>query len=131
MTIQLYLKDSNGNPLKGATVSSTVQPDGVQTLSGTTNATGYIVFQNATAGNYTFDVSAKGCIQTITHVDLKNQPAAVTLTLAANVASQTGHGFPFSTILIIVVIAVVAMVAVFVMLKRRKADPADTPTSTY
>ena len=68
MTIQLYLKDSNGNPLKGATVSSTVQPDGVQTLSGNTNATGYIVFQNATAGNYTFDVSAKGCIQTITHV---------------------------------------------------------------
>ncbi|MGO8805348.1 MAG: carboxypeptidase-like regulatory domain-containing protein [Candidatus Bathyarchaeia archaeon] len=132
LTIQLYLKDSNGNPLKGATVSSTVQPDGVQTLSGTTNATGYIVFQNATAGNYTFSVSAKGYYQTITHVDLKNQPSAATLTLATDAASQTSHGgFPFSTILIVVVIAVVAMVAVFVMLKRRKADPADTPTSTY
>jgi cobalamin biosynthesis Mg chelatase CobN len=132
LTIQLYIEDSNGNPLKGATVSSTVQPDGVQTLSGTTNATGYIVFQNATAGNYTFDVSAKGCIQTITHVDLKNQPATATLTLSANVASKTSHGgFPFSTILIVLIIAVVAMVVVFVLIKRRAADPADTPTSTY
>jgi hypothetical protein len=130
-TIQLHVEDSQGNPLRGANVASTIQPDGMKTLSGTTNSTGYIVFQNATAGNYTFAISAKGCYQTFAHVEFSGQPTTVTQKLSADAADSASHGISLSTILIVAVIVVIAVVIVVILVKRRSSSPADTPTSTY
>jgi hypothetical protein len=132
-TIQLRIENSGGSPLSGVNVASTVQPDGMKTLSGTTNSTGYIVFQNATVGNYTFSISAKGYYQTIEHIDLKGAPAAVTLQLSANASNSASHGSSFPTILIAVVVGVVvvAVIVVVLVIKRSRSSSSDTPTSTY
>ncbi|MGA2683341.1 MAG: hypothetical protein ABSF44_16270 [Candidatus Bathyarchaeia archaeon] len=130
MKIQLLIQNSQGKALSDVNVSSTVQPEGVKTLSGATNSTGYIVFQNATAGNYTFSIIKKGYYQTFEHVDMKSQPFAATLTLL-NSASNSTHSSPLPTILVAVVAIVVGIIVFILVLKRRGSNSSDEPTSTF
>jgi len=129
-TIQLFFKDSQGNALGGVSVSSTIQPDGVETLSGTTNSTGYVIFQNVTSGNYTFRIVKAGYYQTIQHVDVKGQPVATILTLSSNVSGSTKGNNSLPTILIAVVVIVVAVIAVVLIMKRRRSSPSEASTSS-
>ena len=129
-TIQFRFKDSQSNALSGVSVSSTIQPAGVETLSGTSNSTGYVIFQNVTVGNYTFSIVKAGYYQTIQHVDLKGQPVATTLTLSSNVSGSTKGDNSLPTILIVVVVIVVAVIAVVLIVKRRRSDPSEASTSS-
>jgi phage protein U len=54
--LKLRITDNTGNPLNDTSISSTVQPVGMRTLNAITNETGYAVFNNATAGAYTFSI---------------------------------------------------------------------------
>jgi len=59
-SIKIFVKDSNANPLVGATVTSTSQPTGQSTLSGSTGNDGSITFNDIKTGAYTIMVSKSG-----------------------------------------------------------------------
>ena len=129
-TIQLHIQDSGGSPLGEANVTSTAQPEGVQTLSAVTNQTGYVVFQNVTAGNYTFRIVKEGYYQTFEPIKMKGQPIAMTVSLMSASSNVKGGG-SFPTTLIVAVSAVVAVVAVILVVKRRRASAPEAPNSNY
>lgn len=58
--IKVYVQDSEGNPIKGAVISSTSQPSGQSTLSGTTGSDGSTTFSDVKIGAYTFQASKSG-----------------------------------------------------------------------
>jgi uncharacterized repeat protein (TIGR02543 family) len=60
--LQIYVKDSNNNPISGTTVLSASQPSGQSQLSGTTDTNGYVTFNNILAGSYSVEASKSGYI---------------------------------------------------------------------
>jgi hypothetical protein len=59
-TLQLQVIEENGNPISNAYVAAQSQPSGDQTISGYTNETGYLIFENLWEGNYTFEIDKAG-----------------------------------------------------------------------
>lgn len=124
--IQLLVTNSEGNALAGVTVLATAQPSGTDPLTGETNSTGYVVFQNVTAGDYTFRVSKDGYLQTFEPIALTDKPVALALTLSKE--GNGSGGFPLLTIIIIgVVIAVVVFVAILILNGRGEEDSEQPP----
>jgi len=125
--LQLYIKDSSGNYVSDALVSSVNQSAGSQTLSGTTNATGYVTFKNVANGSYTFEITKTGYKPLEQTFQFNGNPRAVVLMLSAEPQSD-------NTLLIIgaVVIAVVVVISI-VLVKRRKPsknlEPLTWPTN--
>lgn len=128
-TIRFLVEDSNGSPLSGVEVASTSQPAGESALSGVTNSTGYVVFQNAPAGSYSFSIKKKGYDSTFDSANLAGKPLALTLTLLADSSGSKG-GSSLSIILIAVVVVVVAVVVVVLWVKRRSSETDSLPTTT-
>ena len=58
--LSLFVKDSNGNPVVGANVTSTSQPFGATTLNGVADSAGYATFLNIFSGGYFIQVSKTG-----------------------------------------------------------------------
>jgi hypothetical protein len=117
--ILISVQDLDGNPISGASVISTSQPDGQSALSGTTDITGYVAFENVKAGSYTIRVNKTG-------YDTWNQQIIVTdgqtTTDVVAIAPST-PGF-LDSILIWIVLAVILAVAAIVtvmILKRRSS----------
>ena len=61
-SLRVTVKDSGGNALSGAAVSSTKQPSGQTALSGVTAADGTVTFTGLAVGNYTLQVSKSGYV---------------------------------------------------------------------
>ena len=61
-SLKLTVKDSGGNALTGAAVSSTKQPSGQTALSGVTAADGTVTFTGVAIGDYTLQVSKSGYV---------------------------------------------------------------------
>jgi hypothetical protein len=122
-TLALCIKDSEGNTLKDTNVSSTVQPTGIQSLVDVTNATGYVNFQNVTAGVYTFKIIKEGYLEMNQTIDYNGQPLVLTIALFnSNTKSND------STISLIVIVAIAATVIVIAVVSslyivRRKKSP--------
>jgi len=57
---KIIVQDDDGNPISGATVSSTAQPSGQQALSGVSGMDGIVTFNEIIAGDYTIQVSKSG-----------------------------------------------------------------------
>ena len=93
-TIKLHIQDSLGAPLGEANVTSTAQPEGAQTLSGVTNSTGYVMFQNVTAGNYTFRITKEGYYQIFEPIKVKGQPVSMTISLMSAASNAKGGSSP-------------------------------------
>jgi hypothetical protein len=55
--LQIKVIDSNGQPLQGAKVVSQEQPDGQLKVTGLTDASGDVTFDDIDAGNYSFYIS--------------------------------------------------------------------------
>ena len=79
--IQFNIKDTNGNYLGGVFVTSIEQPTEISSLSGLTNASGYITFKNIPIGAYTFRISKDDFIQMDEAINFKGQPLSLSLTL--------------------------------------------------
>ncbi len=133
-TIQLLIENSKGNPLSDVNVTSTAEPDGAQTLSGVTNSTGYLIFQDVASGNYTFRIIKEGYYQTFESINMNGQPVTKALSLNSDTSSSNSSSKGSNSlfiILIAVVSVVVAVIAVIFVLRRRDPDPSDIPSSTY
>jgi len=61
-SLRITVKDSSGNVISGATVTSSKQPSGQAALSGTTASDGTITFPDLVLGNYTLQVSKSGYV---------------------------------------------------------------------
>jgi len=80
--LHLYVKDSDGNPISGATVTSTSQPTEEPSLTGTTDGNGCVAFNNIVEGSYTIQVSRSGyATVTKTETVTANQIIADTIVL--------------------------------------------------
>ena len=58
--LKVYIQDSEGKPINGAVVSSTSQPSGQPTLTGTIGDNGSLPFSDVEPGSYTFQASKSG-----------------------------------------------------------------------
>ncbi len=134
VTLLLRVLDNQGNFLVDVLVSSTAQPAGIAALSGVTNETGDVVFQNLTAGSYVFQISKDGYATLEQPVEYTGKAMAMVSTL------QTGSGQGDNTWIlvgIIVVFAVVFTVIGIGLAKRRRKQPTKGlspltwPTSTH
>jgi hypothetical protein len=122
-TLALCIKNNEGNALVDTIVSSTVQPAGMQSLFDVTNATGYVDFQNVTAGSYTFNIIKQGYPQSNQTIDYNGYPLILTLKLSTN---NTNSGNQNSNNLIIIVsiaatAIVIALISSLYLLRRKKS----------
>lgn len=122
-TLALCIKDSEGNTLRDTNVSSTVQPTGIQSLFDVTNATGYVNFQNVTAGVYSFKIIKEGYLEMNQTIDYNGQPLVLTIALSNSNANSND-----STISLIVIVAIAATVIVIAVVSslyivRHKKSP--------
>jgi len=114
--------------LSNTTISSFMQPNGTEPLSGTTNSSGYVTFTNITTGRYSFSILKDGYEQTNQTVNLQNNPVNMTLALVAvGSGSASSDGGSFIPTIIAVVVVVVLIVVVVMVLKRRSRASMKLP----
>jgi hypothetical protein len=118
--LTFLIQDSQGNPLSNALVSSTIQPQGINSLLELSNSTGYVTFNNLTAGTYNFKTIKDGYPQTNETINFDGDPLTLRITLSDNIL--TGNASGNTLIIIVVVIIAAASIAVvsFMLLLRRK-----------
>jgi hypothetical protein len=93
------------------------------TLIDVTNATGYVTFQNATAGSYTFNIIKEGYSSQNETINYNGQPLALTIPLSNSNSKSNNSGNTLIIIVAVVVTAVVAAVISSLYLVRRKKSP--------
>ena len=120
--LQFCLKDSQGNPISEALVSSIDQPIGTQTLIDVTNATGYVTFNNVTAGPYTFKIMKEGFATMNETLTYNGQPLSLSVELSGG-SSDDGSGSNLIIIVAIIVVVVVAVALGGLYIMRRKKSP--------
>ena len=116
-TLKLRITDNGGNPLNDTDISSTAQPTGMRTLSGITNETGYAIFDNATAGSYTFSVIKEGHQQINQTINFKGQPTTFNVLMSPETAPSTDNSLLM--VAAIVVAVIIAVIGVVLFIKRR------------
>jgi len=83
------------------------QPEGMTALLDVTNSTGYVTFQHAIAGSYTFKLVKEGYPTTNATIDFTGQPLTMNINLVNGSASQNSS-MPAMLIIIIIVMAIAA-----------------------
>jgi hypothetical protein len=120
-TITLLIEDSQGNPLNNTLVTSTTQPTGMAALTDITNETGYVTFQNATAGSYVFKIIRDGYAQlneTVTYDG--GQPLALHVPLVgSDVSSKTSNNNDLVIISVVIAAVIIAIVSSILLIKRK------------
>jgi hypothetical protein len=106
-TIVVTVKDKDGSAISGASVSSTTQPSGQTSLTGTTGADGVVTFSNVKPGSYTLQATKSGYAQNtgpVTIVSGETANLGITLqTTTSGGGTTTGGsggvpGFPIEAI---------------------------------
>jgi hypothetical protein len=120
-TIQIRIEDYDGNPLSNATILSTTQPAGAQTLTGLTNSTGYITFTNVTTGKYSFNISRDGYEQMSTPINFKGQAIKTAWALSTESVASTNNDLS-TMVIVAVLVVVVVLVIVVLLVKRRRSN---------
>lgn len=81
-SLKIIVKDENGNLISGATVSSTSQPSGQQTLGGSSGTDGSVLFSDVKSGSYTFQASKNGYVTKSVSVSAKaGETTELTITI--------------------------------------------------
>ena len=118
--LTFLIQDSQGNPVSNALVSSTIQPQGIDSLLDLSNSTGYVTFNNLTAGTYSFKTVKDGHPQTNETINFDGNPLTLTITLTDNILTGNASG----NTLIIIIVAIIAAASIatvsFMLLLRRK-----------
>jgi hypothetical protein len=121
-TLTFKITDEQGTPLNDTLVTSIIQPAGTQTLLQVSNATGYVSFQNAPAGSYTFKIIKQGYPETNETLDYTGQPLTLSIPLIANTESNP-NASNLIVIVAVIIVAVALVAVVFVLLLKRKKAP--------
>jgi hypothetical protein len=121
-TLKLRITDSSGNPLNNTDISSTEQPAGMVQLSGVTNETGYVIFDNAAVGKYTFSVVKEGGQPINQTINYKGQSTTYTLLLSSENPSKPGDN-TMTIAAVIIVVIIVVVIGIVLMIKRRNRTP--------
>lgn len=119
---EVYVKDSDGNPVGGANVTSTSQPSGMSPLTGITNAQGYVAFKDISEGVYVVQISKAGYE---TKTEAINITAGQTTTYTAEILKTGATTSDFTALLWIIgiIIAVVIAVVALVFIIRERNMP--------
>jgi hypothetical protein len=116
-TLTLRTLDKNSQPLSGTVVSSTAQPKGAAELVAVTNSTGYVTFNNVTAGSYTFTFEKDGYPTTNATIDFAGQTMTMPINLiGGNITAA--NGLSITLIILIVVVIAVCCVTLFLFIQR-------------
>ena len=122
-TIQLRILDSDGEPLSNAVVQSFSVPAGAKGLFGTTNTTGYVIFEDTLQGSYIFNITAAGYQAMDPTISLTSQVFSLPLSLLDDGAPQdSADNTLWIIVIVVVIVAVVISVVVFLLLKKRKGN---------
>lgn len=117
-TLDVFVRDRDGNPVSGATVSSVSQPSGASPLNATTDAQGYVSFKNIAAGAYALEVSKEGYESTTKEVTVT---AGGTAMCALEVLKIQGVGdLSWLTIAFTIIGIVIVVVVAFLLIQRRR-----------
>jgi hypothetical protein len=92
--LKVTVKDKDGGPLTAASVSSTAQPSGQLTLSGTTGADGVIIFTSVKPGIYTIQASKTGYTSDTAQSDVVIDSSNSINLVLQNQPSTSGGGIP-------------------------------------
>jgi hypothetical protein len=128
-TLQLQVIEENGNPISNANVTAQSQPSGDQIISGFTNETGYLTFENLWEGNYTFQITKAG-------YDAKTETIKCVAGQIIYQAIILSPQAPFLSLPIIIAIVAIVVVAVLVgvwLIRRRRKSSTESllPTISY
>ena len=97
--IMIYVKDSDGKPISGAGVTSTSQPSGQSTLTGTTGSEGYVAFEDVKEGSFIFHASAKGYVSN-SELLIASIGEMIEKTMLLKEKPKGIPGFPYEAIII-------------------------------
>jgi hypothetical protein len=125
-TITLQITNNQGTPLNDTLVTSTTQPTGMPTLLQITNGTGHVMFENATAGTYTFKIIKQGYTQLNETFTYNGQPLALSVPLTTSNNSAESSPLTNTTLIAIVAIVIAVMVVLavaFLLFGKRKKSP--------
>ncbi len=112
---------ADGTPVGAATVTSQTVPTGVQALSGTTNASGYVIFRNIPSGSYTLQVAKDG-YQTTTQTVQFSSSQAKSQTM--NLSKQDANGI-LVPLAAGIAAAAAAIVVTFLYIRRRRSTKVE------
>jgi hypothetical protein len=126
-TMQLCIKDDNGQPISDAIVSTLSQPTGMETLTDVTNSTGYVSFSNAIEGTYTINVNKQGYNPMNQTFTFKTTMPVLTLFITKNGDSQSPMNPTIIWLILITVIAIVVIAAAAFIQKRRTTAKFKVP----
>ena len=128
--LHVHVTDQEGNPISGATVTSTLNPSNQPTLNGTTDSNGYVAFNEVIAGSYTIQAVKSGYVTGCEGVTVSpDQTKTETITLNKETTPQDGStdGYPaitnetiFAVVLTVTVIAVA--IGAYKLMKRRERE---------
>ena len=118
--ISLYVKETGGNPISGASVISTSQPSGISSLSGTTDEKGHVAFDNVLAGSYTIQVSKPDYDTKTMQINVTAaETTTETIYVSGGSLSLLGLSIPL-LVAIVIISAILIGLAVKVVLRRRR-----------
>ena len=121
--LTFLIQDSQGKPISNALVSSTIQPQGINSLLDLSNATGYVTFNNLTAGNYSFKAVKDGHPQINETINFDGKPLTLTITLTDNILTGNASGNTLTIIIVAIIAAAgIAIVSFMVILRRKKSS---------
>ncbi len=118
-SLTFKITDEQGTPLNDTLVTSIVQPAGTQTLLQISNATGYVSFQNAPAGSYTFKIIKQGYPETNETLNYDGHPLTLNIPLAAN-TENTPNDNTLIVVVVVTIVVVAVLVVVFVLFVKGK-----------
>ena len=95
----------------------------MQTLLQISNSTGYVSFQNTSAGSYTFKIVRSGYPQTNETLDYSGQPLILTIPLTVNIDSNTHTNNLTAIIVAVIITSAVTAIVVYVLLVKRRKPP--------
>lgn len=117
--IKVTIKDSSGNAVAGASVSSTSTPSGQAALSGVTAANGTTTFSGVMSGSYTIQASMTGYTSntgSFTVVAGSVAPLSITLQTQSSTSSGGVPGYPVEA----VIFGLVVCVSLLALARRKK-----------
>jgi hypothetical protein len=126
-TMQLCIKDENGQPVSDVIISTLSEPIGMETLTDVTNSTGYVSFPNAIEGTYTINVNKQGYEPMNQTFTFRTTMPALTLSLTKNGDSQSPMNPMVIWLILIAVIVIVVIAAAAYIQKRRTTAKFKVP----
>lgn len=116
--LRVKVRDENGNPIDGATITSTSQPSGQSSLSSSTDSDGSVSFSDIQAGTYSFQASKSGYLTGTSSISVSlGERAELTITLETEPAKQEEEssrrggipGFPYESIILGLMVSVIIL----------------------